>query len=102
MSDKFLISAIAGQLNGVVKSSDVTISGSYPTLVPPTPLKDRKDYVLYNGSGETIYLGGEDVDSFNGLPLADGGVLGIQLGRAELYAVSSSATVSGIRILEVA
>jgi hypothetical protein len=97
-----LLKHLPGQLHGEVHTEDVTISGTYPTLLPPTPLRGRKDFILYNGSGEVIYIGGDDVDSFNGLPLADEGVLAVQAGRAGLYAVSTSATVSGIRVLEVA
>lgn len=99
---KFLIESQPGQLHGEVKSQDITISGTFPTLVPPDPLSSRKDFLVYNGSGETIYFGGVDVDKHNGVPLADTGVLALQLGRSEMYAVSTSATVSGIRVLEVA
>lgn len=98
---KFLIEAMPGQLHGEVKSQDVTISGTYPTLIPPTPLTDRKDFLVYNGSGETIYFGGIDVTIHNGMPLSNTGVFSMQLGRSEMYAVCTSATVSGIRVLEV-
>lgn len=102
MSGKFLLSAQPGQLHGEAKSQDVTISGTYPTLLPPDPLTSRKDFLLHNGSGETIYIGGSDVNMYNGIPLDADGVLAMQLGRAELYAVCTSATVSGIRVLEIA
>lgn len=98
---KFLIEAMPGQLHGEVKSQDITISGTYPTLIPPTPLTDRKDFRVYNGSGETIYFGGSDVTIYNGFPVASTGVFSLKLGRSKMYAVSTSPTVSGIRVLEI-
>lgn len=102
MSGKYLMLAQPGQLHGEVKTQDVTISGTYPTLIPPAPLASRKDFLVYNGSGETIYFGGSNVTIHNGMPLIDTGVIALQLGRSEMYAVCTSATVSGIRVLEVA
>lgn len=99
--NKFLLEQQAGQLHGSIKTQDVTISGTFPTVIPPEPLAGRKDLILVNGTGETIYLGGEDVNEFNGLSLDNGEVFSTQLGRAKLYAVSTSTTVSGVRVMEI-
>jgi len=102
MSGKHLLRHLPGQLHGEVRTYDVTISGTYPTLLPPDPIPDRKDFLLHNSTGETIYIGGAGVDRFNGIPVPADTVIGAQLGRAAMYAVSTSATVSGVRVMEVA
>jgi hypothetical protein len=99
---KFLLASQAGQLHGEVKSQDVTISGTYPTALPLEKLTQRKDFVLQNLSGVNIWVGGPDVSQFNGLKIEPDGVFGTQLGRGALYGITASATVSGVRILEIA
>ncbi len=55
-------------LGGFAQSSNVTVA-STPTALPSTPLANRRTLILYNNSANTIYLGGADVNTTNGLPV---------------------------------
>lgn len=100
-TSKFDIQELYGRAHGGVKTTDVTVSGASPTKLPPVMIDDRKDLRISNASGVTIYIGGEGVTKFNGFPLAAGGTFSALLGRAELYAVTDSTTVSGVRVMEI-
>lgn len=104
MSGKHLLSAQPGQLHGAIKTYDVTVSGSFPTSIPLVKLAGRKDLIIQNGSTMAIWVGGGDVTRHNGIEVtASGGVYGAQIGRADLYAITSpSTTISGIRVMEIA
>jgi hypothetical protein len=101
--DKYDIQELYGRAHGLVKTTDVTVSGTTPTLLPQDKLEDRRDFILINTSSSTIYVGGEDVTRFNGIPVVSGTVFSVPLGRADLWGVTSSTniTVSGIRVLEI-
>jgi hypothetical protein len=102
MSGKELLKALPGQLHGTVRAQDVTISGAYPTLLPSDPLADRKDFLVHNNTGVTIWVGGVDVTHFDGLPIQNGASLTLPLGRSRLYGVTEATTTSGVRVLEIA
>lgn len=102
MSGKHLISALPGQLHGEVRTADITISGTFPTPLPLVKLASRKDFILQNGSAVDIWIGGSDVTQHNGIKVSADGVFGAQFGRSDVYAITASTTVSGIRILETA
>lgn len=91
------------EYEGTIKTTDVTVSGTTSTMLPPVPLRHRKDFLLINSSSSTIYVGGQNVTRYDGIPVISGTVFTMPLGQADLYAVTSAAatTVSGIRILEV-
>lgn len=99
---KYIIKGLPGQLHGTVATTDITISGSFPTPLPLVPLRARKDFVLQNNSAVDIYLGGANVTQHDGLKVSADGVFGVQLGRADMYAITAGTTVSGIRLMEVA
>jgi hypothetical protein len=103
MSDKFSQNETYGRYHGTLKTTDVTVSGTTPTLLPPTVLADRRDFLLVNTSSSTIYVGGPTVTRHNGIPVTSGTVFSVPLGRAGLYAVTSASnvTVSGIRVMEI-
>lgn len=96
---KYDLMNLPGQLHGEVKTSVVTISGG-PTLVPAIRLHDRKDFLIYNDSGVTVYVGGSDVSISTGIPVANGGSFGFQAGRANVYATVSG-TNQTIRLMEI-
>ena len=98
---KFLIEALPGQLHGDVTSSDTTISGTFPTLLPASPQVDRKDFILQNTTGVNIWIGGSDVTMHTGIKVEVDGVFGGQLGRCKIYGVTAATTVSGVRIMEI-
>lgn len=86
--------------HGEVKVTDVTVSGG-ATLLPPSPLDDRKYIRIYNNSGATIYYGGSGVTTAAGIPLANGAVSEpLPVGRAELYATNAVLS-AGVFILEI-
>ena len=58
-------------LNGAFLATQVTV-GTTPTLVPPTNMAQRRSLTIYNGSANTIYLGGPTVavaGTGQGLPI---------------------------------
>lgn len=65
---------------------------------PSSEMENRQVLVIYNSSDSDIYIGGSDVSTINGLPLASGKylVIGAESG---VYAVCGSASKS-IRLLE--
>ena len=99
--NKFLMQQQAGQLHGAAGTEDVTVSGAYPTLLPPTPQAGRKDFIVYNGTGEILWIGGSAVTRFDGLPVANGASLSIQGGRVGIYGIIAGTTASGVRVLEI-
>lgn len=100
--DKFTLNEVGGRYHGTIKSTDVVVSGTYPTPIPLTNLAGRREVRLTNGSGATIYLGGSDVTMHDGMPVANGApTLVLPLGRSHLYAITAGTTVSGIRVLEL-
>jgi hypothetical protein len=98
MSNKYDYTPV---VNGEISTADVTVSGG-ATLLTPNPVRGRKDFVLQNLSGGDIWLGGPAVTQYDGIKVSTDGVFSLQLGRGDLYAVTSGATVSGVRVMEVA
>jgi hypothetical protein len=98
-SDKFTTQSLPGQLHGNVKTQIVTVSGG-PTLLPPVPLANRKDFLVYNPGSETLYVGGSDVTISIGIPIPSGGSFGFQAGRAAVYATVSGANMP-VRVMEI-
>jgi hypothetical protein len=96
---KYDLMHLPGQLDGEIKTSVVTVSGG-PTLVPSIRLENRKDFLIYNDSGATVYVGGSDVSFTNGIPVANGGSFGFQAGRVDVY-VTVSGTNRTIRLMEI-
>lgn len=58
-------------LRGFAKSRTVTITTSI-TPLPEEVLSNRRSLVIYNNSDQTIYVGGSDVTTSNGLPVPAG------------------------------
>lgn len=82
-----------------IKSSSVTLTTAHTAYeCPSSPLSGRLILVVYNGSGSTVYLGGAEVSTSNGTPLADTKytVIGASSG---LFAVCGSNDIE-LRILE--
>lgn len=57
-------------LRGVPLSTLVTV-GTQPTPLPATPITQRRSLLIFNDSGETLYIGGANVTTSNGLPVLD-------------------------------
>ena len=69
-------------------------------LLPTNVLGNRKNIVIMNNSTEIIYIGGVDVTTTTGLPLAASEKITIDL-ETNLYAVCGTAGAD-VRILESA
>ncbi len=93
----------AGQLHGEIRTGAIaTVSGG-PTLLelPEGPLSGRKDFLVYNGTDQTLFVGGSAVVAASGIPIAVGGSWAAQLGRAKLWATVSGTDASGALIQEI-
>lgn len=56
-------------LRGSIKSRSITVSASMPTPLPDEVLAFRRSMIIFNNSATTVYIGGSDVSSSNGLPI---------------------------------
>ncbi len=90
-----------GRYHGTVKTTNVVVSGTGVTLLPPNPQEDRRDFIIYNGSTATIYVGGSNVTAANGLPVASGTSFSVPAGRANIYAVTAAGTAPAVRVMEI-
>ncbi len=98
-----LTSSVYGKYEGTVRTSDITISGTFPTPLPASPLANRRDYIVMNISSHTIYVGGSTVTASNGIPVVSGTVFSAPLGGATLYGISpaTNITTAGVRVMEI-
>lgn len=89
-------------LRGYAKSSSVTLNATTPLGLPTTALANRRGVVIYNNASSTIYIGGSDVTSSNGMPVpASSYSPALDAGsRLILYGITSSGSAN-VRVLEV-
>lgn len=87
-------------LQGVVKTTAVTVSTS-ATLLPSSNLDNRRAIQVFNNSSNTIYVGGSDVTTANGIPVLSGSFSQVfDMGyNMKLYGISAS--LSDTRVLEI-
>jgi len=84
----------------IIQTQEVTLTTqNIAYALPSNPLTDRLMLVIYNNSGSTIYWGGSNVTTSNGIPILDTKhvVIGASAG---VYAVCGSAGKT-LRIAEV-
>ncbi len=55
-------------LAGTAKSRNITV-GTSATPLPDEVLASRRSLVIYNNSSQTLYVGGSDVTTTNGMPV---------------------------------
>lgn len=89
-------------LNGIVKTTDNTVGKTVVSLPNYGQLEARRSLRIYNNSANTIYWGGSDVTTGNGIPIASGGDSGaIMAGyNLKVYAIAST-TGNDIRVVEI-
>lgn len=74
--------------------------GTNATAIPTTPLTGREALIVKNYSGETCFVGNEDVTKDDGYPLEVGEQLPFAIAQqANLYGITESGEAD-IRILE--
>ena len=89
-------------LRGFVKTTAATVTTTLTTLPSYGVLDNRRSILVYNNSSNTIYIGGSDVTSTNGMPvpassyspILDCGISMI------LYGIATAGS-NDIRVLEV-
>jgi hypothetical protein len=88
-------------LRGVIYTTAVTVSAS-ATPLPATSLENRRSVSVYNNSSQTLYVGGANVTTSNGVPVPASSYSNIfDAGEHMiLYGVVASSTAD-IRVLEV-
>jgi hypothetical protein len=88
-------------LKGIPLSTVVTVTSTAKPL-PATPLTQRRSLIVYNNSSNTIYIGGADVTTVNGFPVAVSSYSPpIDAGEHMLvYAIAASGS-NNVRVLEV-
>lgn len=85
---------------GGVRDSAVTVSTTPVELPAPSERTATRRLVLvYNNSGNTVYLGGPTVSTGSGLPLEPSASFQLTIGDAPLYAVGTTTTI--LRVMEV-
>lgn len=91
--------AIAGAAD-VVLTNGVSVTTS-ATQLPATTLAKRRAVGIYNAGSVTVYVGGSDVTTSNGWPVAVGAAITFDIGRAALYGIVSTGTCD-VRVMELA
>jgi hypothetical protein len=80
----------------------VSVSSSALPL-PANPLEFRRALVIHNNGGSTLYIGGSNVTTANGFPLAANEKISIDIQNNESVTVYGiSAGTSDVRLLELA
>jgi hypothetical protein len=89
-------------LNGTLKTSNIQL-GSTVTAMPAVALVNRRALQMYNNGSNTIYFGGSNVSSSNGIPVSSGAFSDIlAFGQnISVYAISGAGQNNDIRVLEV-
>lgn len=88
-------------LRGAIKSTAITVT-STATLLPTTSLADRRSLSTYNNGSSTLYIGGSDVTTANGIPVP-AGTWGPEIDagpRMLLYGTVASSSLD-VRVLEM-
>lgn len=88
-------------LAGTAKSRNITV-GTSATPLPDEVLASRRSLVIYNNSSQTLYVGGSDVTTTNGMPVpASSYSPAFDAGeKMVVYGIVAS-TTANIRTLEV-
>lgn len=88
-------------LRGYTKTTAITV-GTTAVECPATRLEHRRSVIIFNNSANTIYIGGNDVTTNNGLPVpSESYSPPIDAGETmAVYAIAASSD-NNIRVLEV-
>ena len=87
-------------LQGIVKTTNMTISTAV-VAIPTSTLDNRRSIQVYNNSTNTLYIGGSDVTTTNGIPVPSYSFSqALDMGKnMTLYGIATGS--SNIRILEI-
>lgn len=86
----------------MIAATSITATATAAALVTAgdTAAEGRDETLVHNVGAVTAYLGGADVTTTHGYPLAAGEVVGLRLlSGDDLYAVTESETTTELRVL---
>lgn len=86
----------------MISAAAITATATAAAIVTAgdTAAEGRDDTLVHNVGAVTAYLGGADVDTTDGYPLAAGEVVGLHLlSGDDLYAVTAAETTTELRVL---
>lgn len=88
-------------LNGFVKTTSATVGTSATSLPGYGQLFNRRAVVIYNNSANTIYIGGSDVTTSNGMPVPANSYSPILDAGYSLLVYGIAAQSNNVRVLEI-
>ncbi len=89
-------------LNGFVKTTAATVGTSLAILPSYGVLSSRRSIIIYNNSSNTIYIGGSDVTTSNGMPVPANSYSPILDAGASLIVYGIAATAgNNVRVMEI-
>ena len=88
-------------LNGFVKTTSMTVGTSAVSLPDYGQLFNRRAVVIYNNSANTIYIGGSDVTTSNGMPVPANSYSPILDAGYTLIIYGVAAQSNNVRVLEI-
>ena len=106
-TDKFLQEAIKAGMHKEFKVTPVTMSAGVRTLLPPSPMVDRKTiYIAHMGSStDILWVGNNSVSTTSattsGIPVYYESHFSADLGRAEVYGITTTNSLA-VKVLEIA
>ncbi len=76
--------------------------GSPAQVISGNDLEGRRDMIISNNAGQTLYIGSAGVTMNNGFPIAVGEDINLPIGVSLfLYGVGSGAGSTDVRVIEV-
>lgn len=85
-----------------IRQQAVSVSTA-ATPLPAVHMENRRALVVHNAGPNTLYVGGNDVTTANGFPIADGEKISIMIqGHGGMSVFGISTGVTDVRILELA
>lgn len=85
-----------------ISTQAISVGGT-ATALPNSALENRRALVIHNDGPGILYIGGSNVTTANGIPLASSEKIAFDIGgtpNVKIYAVSASS--SDVRIMELA
>ncbi len=86
-------------LRGNIKTTDINVTTS-ATALPNSNLTNRRALIVYNNSSNTIYIGGSDVTTSNGLPVPASSYSPILDAGYNMTVYAIAGSTSDVRVLE--
>jgi hypothetical protein len=103
ISDKYRRIYINDSPNIGVEQNTVSVDNTAAVALPTTALDGRRRMIIQNLGARQIFIGASDVATTDGLRIAAGATLTLEVGPdVAVYAISGSAVASDVRVFELA